>query len=143
MPTATDLRLLLRHPVEFVVGQTPAESRFVFHTPDGDQTATANEAVGPLSQGIRVMSADKSVRAWATPAILALRIMARGALGSPAPAELSQLQNSGAAIGPSAGAGQAAIAGIGGTRASDCQDTRNAQPKARRQKKFRLVMHGR
>ena len=56
------------------------------------------------------MSADKSVRAWAGPAILALRIMARGALGSPDAAEVSQLQNAGAAIGPSAGAGQAAIA---------------------------------
>ncbi len=110
MPTATDLRLLLRHPVEFVAGETPTESRFVFHTPEGDQTATANEAIGPLSQGIRVMAADKSVRAWATPAILALRIMARGALGSPDATELSQLQNAGAAIGPSAGAGQAAIA---------------------------------
>ncbi|MCD9198290.1 DEAD/DEAH box helicase [Aeromicrobium wangtongii] len=112
MPTSSDLRLLLRHPVEFVVGETPAESRFVFHTPDGDRTATANEAIGPLSQGIRVMSADKSVRAWATPAILALRIMARGALGAPNPNELSQLQSAGAAIGPNPGAGQAAIMGF-------------------------------
>lgn len=110
MPSAMDLRLLLRHPVEFVVGETPAESRFVFHAPEGDQAVTANEAVGALSQGIRTMSADKSVRAWATPAILALRIMARGALGSPDATELNQLQNAGAAIGPNAGAGQAKIA---------------------------------
>lgn len=109
MPTSMDLRLMLRHPVEFVAGETPEESRFVFHTPDGDQTATANEAIGPLSQGIRVMSADRSVRAWATPAILALRIMARGALGSPDPNELAQLQNAGAAIGPNPGAGQTAV----------------------------------
>ena len=108
-----DLRPLLRHPVEFVAGATPAESRFVFHAPDGDQTATANEAIGALSQGIRVMSAHKSVRAWATPAILALRIMARGALGSPDAAELNQLQNAGAAIGPNPGAGQAAVAEAG------------------------------
>jgi superfamily II DNA or RNA helicase len=109
MPTSTDLRLLLRFPVDFVAADDPAESRFVFHTPDGDQTATANEAIGPLSQGIRTMTADSSVRAWATPAILALRIMARGALGSPDAAELNQLLNAGSAIGPSAGAGQMKI----------------------------------
>src|SRR3954452_15523973 len=87
MPTAMDLRLLLRHPVEFVAGETPEESRLVFHTPDGDETATANVAIGPLSQGIRTMSPHRSVRAWATPAILALRIMARGGLAAPNPNE--------------------------------------------------------
>jgi superfamily II DNA or RNA helicase len=109
MPTTTDLRRLLRFPVEFVAAEDPADSRFVFHTSDGDHEATANEAIGALSQGIRVMSADASVRAWATPAILALRIMARGALGSPDANELNQLQNAGAAVGPNAGAGQASI----------------------------------
>ena len=58
MPTSTDLRLLLRHPVEFEVHDSPEDSRFVFHGPDGDHRATANEAIGPLSQGIRAMSAD-------------------------------------------------------------------------------------
>jgi SNF2 family DNA or RNA helicase len=109
MPTTTDLRRLLRHPVELEVGETPEETRFVFHAPDGDHRATASEAVGPLSQGIRVMSADPSVRAWATPAILALRIMARGALGSPDATEASQLQNAAKAIDTNVGAGQAKI----------------------------------
>ncbi|MEJ7634378.1 DEAD/DEAH box helicase [Aeromicrobium sp.] len=109
MPTSTDLRRLLQFPVDFVAGDDPADSRFVFHAPEGDHAATANQSIGALSQGIRVMSADPSVRAWATPAILALRIMARGALGSPDATELNQLQNAGAAIGPNAGAGQAKI----------------------------------
>ncbi|MCW2769040.1 MAG: helicase, partial [Aeromicrobium sp.] len=109
MPSSTELRLLLRFPVDFVAADDPAESRFVFHTPDGDQTATANEAIGPLSQGIRTMTAHASVRAWATPAILALRIMARGGLGSPDSTELNQLQSAGSAIGPNPGAGQAKI----------------------------------
>lgn len=109
MPTSTDLRRLLRFPVEFVAGEDPADSRFVFHTPDGDHEATANESIGALSQGIRVMSADPSVRAWATPAILALRIMARGALGSPDSTELNQLQSAASAIDSNAGRGQATI----------------------------------
>jgi superfamily II DNA or RNA helicase len=109
MPTRPDLRLLLRYPVEFEAGDSPAESRFVFHAPDGDHRATASESIGPLSQGIRAMSADTSVRAWATPAILALRIMARGALGSPDATELNQLQNAARAINTNVGAGQATI----------------------------------
>ena len=83
MPTSTDLRLLLRHPVDFEVHDDPAESRFVFHAPEGEHRATASESIGPLSQGIRAMSAHPSVRAWATPAILALLIMAKGNLGAP------------------------------------------------------------
>ncbi|MBC7630613.1 DEAD/DEAH box helicase [Aeromicrobium sp.] len=109
MPTRPDLRLLLRYPVEFEPGEHPSESRFVFHAPDGDHRATANESIGPLSQGIRVMSADASVRAWATPAILALRIMARGGLSSPDDTELNQLQNAARAIDTSPGAGQSKI----------------------------------
>src|SRR5215218_128396 len=109
MPTSTDLRRLLRFPVEFVAAEDPADSRFVFHAPDGDHEATANESIGALSQGIRVMSADPSVRAWATPAILALRIMARGALGSPDSTELNQLQSAASGIDSNAGRGQATI----------------------------------
>lgn len=92
MPSSLDLRALLRHRVTFEVGPTPAESRFVFHGPDGDERATANESIGALSQGIRVMYADSTARAWANPAILALRLMARGGLGSPTDGELAQLQ---------------------------------------------------
>ncbi|WP_344770921.1 DEAD/DEAH box helicase [Aeromicrobium panaciterrae] len=108
MPTSTDLRLLLRYPVDFEVHEDPAESRFVFRTPDGEQRATASESIGPLSQGIRAMSADPSVRAWATPAILALRIMAKGNLGAPEASELTQLQQAASAI-PSGGAKVAAF----------------------------------
>jgi len=93
-----DLRALLRHPVVFEVADDPAASRFVFRTPTGDLHATANEALGALSQAIRVMDADKSSRAWATPAILALRIMARGALGNPNGNERSQLQTAAQSI---------------------------------------------
>ncbi len=74
-----------------------------FTGPDGEHRATASESIGPLSQGIRAMSAHASVRAWATPAILALRIMAKGNLGSPEASELSQLQQAATAI-PSGGA---------------------------------------
>ena len=100
MPTQTDLRLLLRSPVDFEVGETPAESRFVFSGPDGDQRATASEAIGALSQGIRTMNAHPSARAWATPAILALRIMARGHLSSLDPSERSRLQNASQGVDP-------------------------------------------
>ncbi|MCW2750635.1 MAG: helicase [Aeromicrobium sp.] len=109
MPTTTDLRLLLRYPVDFEPHDNPADSRFVFHTPEGDHRATASESIGPLSQGIRAMSPDPSVRAWATPAILALRIMARGNLGSPDAAEVAQLQQAATAIDSNPGRGQAKI----------------------------------
>ena len=93
MPTQTDLRLLLRGPVDFELGDSPAESRFVFRAPDGEHRVTASEAIGALSQGIRTMNADPSARAWATPAILALRIMAKGHLGSLDASERSRLQD--------------------------------------------------
>jgi superfamily II DNA or RNA helicase len=98
MPSSLDLRGLLRHRVTFEIGATPAESRFVFHTPDGEERATANEAIGALSQGVRVMYADPTARTWANPAILALRLMARGGLGSPSDGENHQLQHAAQSI---------------------------------------------
>ena len=98
MPSSYDLRVLLRHQVTFEVGETPAESRFVFHAPEGEERATANEAIGALSQGVRVMYADPTARAWANPAILALRLMARGGLGAPSDGESSQLQHASQSI---------------------------------------------
>ncbi|MGA9715820.1 MAG: ATP-dependent helicase, partial [Aeromicrobium sp.] len=99
MPISSlDLRAMLRHQVTFEVGETPADSRFVFHSPDGEERVTANEAIGTLSQGVRVMYADRSARAWANPAILALRLMARGGLGSPTDGENSQLQHAAQSI---------------------------------------------
>lgn len=112
MPTTTDLRALLRHPVDFVVDDDPAASRFVFRAPDGEHEATATEAIGVLSQGIRTMNADPSVRAWATPAILALRLMASGRLASPDSSSASQLQEAGRAVGPDAVSGQAKVRGF-------------------------------
>ncbi|MFI5428250.1 hypothetical protein [Aeromicrobium sp. UC242_57] len=108
MPTAMDLRLLLRHPVEFVVGETPAESRFVFHTPDGDQTATANEAIGPRARAsarcrLTVPSAPGRPRRSSP---CASWPAARSARPTPT---LFQLQSAGAAIGPNPGAGQTAV----------------------------------
>ena len=100
MPTQTDLRLLLRGPVDFEVGDSPAESRFVFRTPDGEHRATASEAIGALSQGIRTMNAHPSARAWATPAILALRIMARGHLSQLDASERSRLQDASRNVDP-------------------------------------------
>ncbi|EFQ84242.1 SNF2 family N-terminal domain protein [Aeromicrobium marinum DSM 15272] len=106
MPTRTDLRALLRHRVEFREAESPGDSRFVFHSPDGPHEASAQDAVGALSHGIRAMSADPSARAWATPAILALRLMATGRLGAPGGSDLDQLRAAGAAIGPDAATGQ-------------------------------------
>ena len=100
MTISTELRLLLRHPVDFEVADEPAESRFVFATPDGERRARASEAVGALSQGIRTTRADPSVRAWATPAILALRLMARGELTTPGVTERNQLQDAARAVDP-------------------------------------------
>ncbi|WP_374999416.1 SNF2 helicase-associated domain-containing protein [Aeromicrobium sp. CTD01-1L150] len=112
MPSASDLRLLLRHPVDFEVGEDPEASRFVFSTPDGQQRARASDAVGPLSQGIRTMTADASVRAWATPAILALRLMAKGELADPAATERSQLHDASRAIDPDPVAARAKVEGF-------------------------------
>lgn len=110
MPTPTELQIALRHPVRFVADpEDPERSRFVFDTPRGPVEATANEAIGPLSGGIRALTADPSVRAWATPAIVALRLMATGTLASPGPSELQQMLDGGRAIGPTASEGQAAV----------------------------------
>lgn len=108
-PTPTQLRILLRHRVRFEVGATAEASRFVFEAPDGEVAATAAEAVEPLSAGIRAMNADPTVRAWATPAILALRLRAAGSLTSPDGTERQQLLDAGAAIGPTAAQGQALV----------------------------------
>lgn len=112
MPTTTDLRVLLRHPVDFVVAEDPAASRFVFTAPDGEHEVTANDAIGPLSQGIRTMNADPSVRAWATPAILALRLMATGRLAAPDSSSASQLQDAARSVGSDAASGQAKVRGF-------------------------------
>ncbi len=109
MPTQTDLRLLLRGPVDFEVGDSPAESRFVFRAADGEHRATANEAIGALSQGIRTMNAHPSARAWATPAILALRIMARGHLSSLEASERSRLQDASRNVDPDPAVAQAKV----------------------------------
>ncbi|WP_293785669.1 DEAD/DEAH box helicase [uncultured Aeromicrobium sp.] len=109
MPSSTQLMILLRHPVRFLVDGDPERSRFVFDTPQGPVEATANEAVGPLSGGIRAMNAHESVRAWAGPAIIALRLMAAGALTSPTTAELQQLREAGSRIGVTAAEGQRQI----------------------------------
>ncbi len=110
MASSTELLLALRHPVTFKADhQDASNSRFVFNTPTGELTVTANEAIGPLSGGIRALNADPSARAWASPAILALRLMATGHLADPGPAELQQLRDAGAAIGPTPAAGQAAV----------------------------------
>lgn len=99
MPSSPrDLRALLRHPVVFDVAEDPADSRFVFADPAGEVYASADQALGALSQAIRIMDAHSSARAWATPAILALRIMARGGLGAPNDSERSQLQTASQAI---------------------------------------------
>ncbi len=109
MPTPTDLRLLMRHPVDLRIGDTPEESRFVFSGPDGPVEVTASEALGTLSQGIRVMNADPTARAWATPAILALRLMAAGRLSDPDSAAAHQLSEAGRVLDPSPARGQQKI----------------------------------
>ncbi|GAA2090375.1 DEAD/DEAH box helicase [Aeromicrobium tamlense] len=110
MATPTELQIALRHPVRFVQDQEdPARSVFVFDTPSGPLEATANEAVGPLSGGIRALTADPSVRAWATPSIVALRLMATGTLASPGSSELQQMLDAGRSVGPTPAEGQAAI----------------------------------
>jgi len=90
---------MLRHPVRFVPDDDPTRSHFVFDAPTGPVTATATEAVGPLSGGIRAMNAHPSVRAWATPAIIALRLMAAGALNDPSDGERQQLNAAGESLG--------------------------------------------
>ena len=109
MPTQTDLRLLLRRPVDFEMGDSPTESRFVFRAADGEHRVTASEAIGALSQGIRTMNAHPSARAWATPAILALRIMARGHLASLDASERSRLQDASRSVDPDPAVAQAKV----------------------------------
>ncbi len=109
MPNGPDLRPLLRHPVRFEVSDDPAKSRFVVEAPDGEHHASAYDAIGALSQGIRAINAHPSVRAWATPAIIALRLMASGSLASPAGGDVDRLRASGAAIGPDPASGQRAV----------------------------------
>ncbi|MCW2748674.1 MAG: helicase [Nocardioidaceae bacterium] len=106
MPTSPDLRQLLRYPVDFEAADDPNDSRFVFQTPDGEHRATASESIGALSQGIRALSADASVRAWAAPALVALRMMARGNLASPDTSELMQLERATTSIPGNAGEAQ-------------------------------------
>ncbi|MFT4187948.1 MAG: DEAD/DEAH box helicase [Aeromicrobium sp.] len=109
MTTRTDVTPLLRHPVRFEVGEEPSTSYFVVEAPDGERHLTAFDAVGPLSQGIRLVNAHASVRAWATPAILALRLMTTGHLAAPPGTTVDQLRTAGAAIGPDPGSGQRAV----------------------------------
>src|SRR5699024_10022594 len=99
MPSASNVRLLLRYRVEFEPGDEPGSAEFVFHTPDGPVRVRPEDAVGPLSEGIRAMNADATVRAWARPAIIAQRLLASGRLTEPTGGDLRQLQTSGAGVG--------------------------------------------
>ena len=94
MATTRELQIALRHEVTFEPRDSPENSRFVFHAPHGPIEATALEAVGPLSQGIRAMTVHASTRMWATPAILALRLMASGNLAEPSPSDMNQILES-------------------------------------------------
>ncbi|WP_229053653.1 DEAD/DEAH box helicase [Aeromicrobium sp. Leaf350] len=109
MTTRDELVPLLRHPVRFEVADEPAKSHFVIDAPDGEHQVSAFDAVGPLSQGIRLVNAHASVRAWATPAIIALRLMTTGHLLQPPGSSVDQLRNAGNAIGPDAGSGQKSV----------------------------------
>ena len=112
MATRDELMPLLRHPVRFEIGDEPAKSHFVIDAPDGEHQVPAFDAVGPLSQGIRLVAAHASVRAWATPAIIALRLMTTGHLLQPPGSSVDQLRGAGAAIGPDPAAGQKAVFGF-------------------------------
>jgi len=98
MPSASNVRLLLRYRVEFEPGDDPGSAVFVFQTPDGPVRVRPEDAVGPLSEGIRAMNADATVRAWARPAIIAQRLLASGRLTEPTGGDLRQLQTSGAEV---------------------------------------------
>lgn len=132
MPTVTDLRLLLRHPVDFELADDPQASRFVFATPTGSHRAKASDAVGPLSQGIRTMGADPSVRAWATPAILALRLMAKGQLNDPASIERSQLHDASRSLDVDPVAARAKIEGFLAALATELPAVASAKAPPRR-----------
>jgi superfamily II DNA or RNA helicase len=132
MPTRTQLYILLRHPVRFVIGSAPDKSRFVFGPPSGPVEATATEAVGALSGGIRALNAHSTVRAWAGPAILAQRLLAAGSVDSPSAAERQQLMEFGAAIGPTASEGQTTVQAFLAALAADSaiSDAADAKPGA-------------
>lgn len=122
MPSDSQLRLLLRHRVELEVNDDPALTRFNFHAPDGPVRVRADEAVGPLSQGIRAMNADTTVRAWATPAIVALRLMAGGRLMEPTAGDQQQLQSASRAIDPDPHRAQFLVHGFLAALASTAPD---------------------
>src|SRR5699024_4771605 len=98
MTSASTVRLLLRYQVVFDPADDPGSAEFVFHTPDGPVRVPPEDAVGPLSEGIRAMNADATVRAWARPAIIAQRLLASGRLTEPTGGDLRQLQTSGAEV---------------------------------------------
>lgn len=98
MPSASNVRLLLRYRVEFEPGDDPGSAEFVFHTHDGPVRVRPEDAIGPLSEGIRAMNADATVRAWARPAIIAQRLLASGRLTEPTSGDLRQLQTSGSEV---------------------------------------------
>lgn len=106
MVTTRELQIALRHEVTFEKRDSPENSRFVFHAPQGPIEATALEAVGPLSQGIRAMTVHASTRLWATPAILALRLMASGNLAHPSPSDMNQILESAQKLAATAPEGQ-------------------------------------
>src|SRR5699024_532752 len=100
MPSASNVRLLLRYRVEFEPGDDPGSAVFVFQTPDGPVRVRPEDAVGPLSEGIRAMNADDTVRAWARPAIIAQRLMTSDRLSEPTNGDMRQLQAASSQLDP-------------------------------------------
>src|SRR5699024_2349274 len=98
MTSDSDLRLLLLYPVELEPGDNPTSAAFVFHGSNGPVRVPPEDAIGPLSQGIRALNADATVRAWARPALIAQRLIASGRLTEPTGGDLRQLQTSGAEV---------------------------------------------
>ena len=99
MTSTTDLRYLVRYPVEFEKSGEPADSRFVFSPRGRDQVRlTATEALGVLSNATRDHEAHLTARAWAGPVLIALRLMARGHLRSPEDPEVAQLHSAAAGL---------------------------------------------
>ncbi|HZK35588.1 MAG TPA: SNF2 helicase-associated domain-containing protein, partial [Aeromicrobium sp.] len=99
MTSTTDLRYLVRYPVEFEKATEPTDSRFVFSPRGRDQVhLTATEALGVLSNATRDHEAHSSARAWAGPVLIALRLMARGHLRSPEDPEIAQLHSAAAGL---------------------------------------------
>ena len=99
MSSITDQRFLVRYPVEFESASEPADSRFVFSPRGRDQVRlTATDALSILSKATRDHEAHLSARAWANACLIALRMMARGHLGSPDQSEVGQLHSAAAAL---------------------------------------------